>query len=282
MWRSASEPASGARRGFTLIEVVIGLVVAALLGVGLVRFYNDSYRTFSMQEQIEERNQNAHFLINKFVELLQQAGSSLPDTGWTVMTFPMGSLFNIGINPRGAVQFNGVDVSGTYFVPVGDASLFANTGNTMLNTTHVLIDYADPTKATQKIAIDAAYNSSGFVNGIKDNPADMDSVRLVSPVDLAVGDRIYGYREDQYVLTGGNLVIRPNGSAANQMVAAENVDSVGITFRDGAGAATTNWTLMRSATITVRARTAKPDPHLPPPGYRMISLPMNVILRNRI
>jgi prepilin-type N-terminal cleavage/methylation domain-containing protein len=267
--------------GFTLVEVMIALVIATVLGTALIRFYKDSYKTYSTQEQITQRDQNAHFTVTRLAETLQQAGSVLPDTGWTVLR-QSGGILIVGLNPRGAEQFNGQNAGPTQFIPVGDATLFANTANVMLNTTHVLLDYANPARATARLSIDAGYNSGGFVKGVKNNPSGLDSIRVTTAVTLSVGDRIFAYREDHYLLSGGNLVVRPNGDAAQQMVLAEGIDSLGVTFRTATGAATTNWKLMRSASLTVRARTEKPDPKLPPPGYRKITLPMNVILRNRI
>jgi hypothetical protein len=109
----------------------------------------------------------------------------------------------------------------------------------------------------------------------------MDSIRLTAAVDLSVGDRVYGYREDQYFLSGTNLMLRPDGNASAQMVLAENIDSLAFAFKDAAGNATSVWKNMRSASITVRARTAQADPRYPG-QYRKLTLPMNVILRNRI
>lgn len=271
----------GRAAGFTLIEVLVALVIATILGAGLIRFYKDSYKTYSTQEQLAQRDQNAHFTLTRIAETLQQAGSVLPDTGWNVLR-QSGDTLIVGLNPRGAEHFIGQAMASSNFIPVGDATKFANTANVMLNTTHALIDYANPATATARIAIDVAYNSGGFVSGVKNNATGLDSIRVVSAVTLSVGDRIFAYREDNYLLSGGHLVLRPNGDAAQQMVLAEYIDSLGITFRTSAGAATTAWSTMRSASITVRARTEKPDPKLPPPGYRKITLPMNIILRNRM
>lgn len=267
--------------GFTLTEVLVALVVGSLVTVAAVRFYKDSYRAYSLQDQLQERDQNAHFVVNKFVELIQQAGSSLPDTGWTVIR-QSGGTVTVGLNPRSAEQFNGVDLPSSQFIPVSDASQWANSGNVLLNTNHVLIDYADPSRATRKFAIDVGYGARGFAAGIKDNPTGiMDSIRITSSVGLSVGDRIYGYREDQFLLSGSDLVVRPDGVASGQLVLAENIDSLGVTFRDYRGAPVTDWSRMRSASIAVRARTAHADPKLPRPGYRKITLPMNIIMRNR-
>lgn len=278
MSRNGSE---GRESGLTLTEVVVGMVVATILVVALVRFYKDSYKAYSLSEQVAERDQNARFVVNKFVEVFQQAGSGLPDTGWAVLRMS-GKTLIVGVNPRGGEHFVGQDASLNVAVAVSDAKKFANTANSLLNTTHVLIDYANPGDPTRKRAIDISADSGGFVKGIKDNPDDVDSIRLDTAVRLSVGDRIYAYREDHYLLNDSNLVIRPNGDAAAEMVLAENIDSLGFTFRDAKGVPTTVWKDMRSVSMVVRARTEKGDPKLPKPGYRKISLPMNIILRNRI
>jgi hypothetical protein len=83
-------------------------------------------------------------------------------------------------------------------------------------------------------------------------------------------------------LVSDSLIIRPGGNASLQVTLAENIDSLGITFRDSKGVAVTAWKSMRSASISVRARTTKSDPRLPAPGYRLITLPMNVIMRNKV
>ncbi len=279
---SSHAPRGRNESGFTLAEAAVALAVVGILAVVVVRFYKDSYKTFSTSEQIAERDQNAHFVMNKFVEVLQQAGSALPDTGWPSLSVSGGILI-VGSNPRGAEHFVGQAAALNVFVAVGDAKPFASTGNVLVNVTHVLLDYADPAATTAKFAIDVGYNSNGFTKGVKDNATGLDSIRLTSSVRLSVGDRIFGYREDHYLVSGGNLIIRPNGATgASEMALAENIDSLGFTFRNSAGAPTTAWKDMRSASLLVRARTAKPDPHLPKPGYRKIALPMNVILRNRI
>ena len=148
---SGSDTPSPARSesGFTLAEIVVAMVVASILVVGVVRFYKDSYKAYSISEQLAERDQNAHFVLNRFVEVLQQAGSSLPDTGWASLS-KSGSTLIVGVNPRGAEHFVSVAAGYNNFVAVSDAAKFTNTSNVLLNTTHVLIDYARPHQADRE------------------------------------------------------------------------------------------------------------------------------------
>lgn len=267
--------------GFTLIEMVVALVVATLLITATYRFFKDVYGSFNLQEQLAERDQNANFVLNRFVELLQQAGSALPDSGWAVIRRVDGGLL-IATNPLSAEHFNGVAAPSSHFVAIGDAGFFRDPDNPLQSATHVLIDFADPGQAIAKIAIDGAYDAGGFVAGIKDNASGQDSLRLVSPVALAMGDRIYGYREYLYLVSDGNLLLRPDGPDGVDLVLAENIDSLGFTFLDRDERPTWSWRDMQTATITVRARTSRPDPKLPAPGYRMSTATMNVHLRNRM
>lgn len=281
MSQKISDRAAGkAGAGFTLLETCIAVALSLLVGLIAQRFYRDSFHTYSQQEQIEERNQNANFTIGKIVEVIQQAGAGLPDTGWQTVTYA-GGVLTVGSNPLGAQQFIGNNPSNSKYVRVDDATLFSAPNSPLFTPTHILVQYASGAP-TAKFQIDTSYNASGFSKGRKNNATGYDSLYLASTVDLNIGDMVYGYREDQYLLLGDSLVIYPNGIAANQMVLAEDIDSLGMTFRDQNGNATTAWKNMRSVSITVRARTAQLDPRLKPPAYHKITLPMNVILRNKV
>jgi hypothetical protein len=267
------------QKGFTLVELGIVAVLSLIVGVTVVRFYRDSYHTYSMQEQIEERNQNANFTVSKMVEIMQQAGANLPDTGWASVR-DSSKVLIVGSNPGGVVQFIGNNPAASKFVRMSDVSGMRNATQPLITATHILLDSVGALGVGQFV-IDTTYNLNGFVKGLKDKASGGDSIRLVSSVDLNMGDWVYGYREDHYLITTDSLVIRPNGRADMQVVLAENIDSLGFTFRDLAGNPTKVWKSMRSVSLVVRAKTSKRDPRIPKPGFHMITLPMNVILRNK-
>lgn len=280
MCRNASKPGFRDQRGFTLLEILVAAAVSVIVGVIAHRFYRDSYRAYSTQEQIEERNQNASFTLGKMVEIMQQAGAGLPDSGWSPLAYS-GGILTLGSNPGGVAYFVGDNPPNSKSIGIDDVAPLRNQSQPLWTSTHVLIDSTGD-KGVAKIAIDTNYNSNGYAKGLKDLANGRDSIRLSSWTNLATGDVVYGYREDQYLLVNDSLVIRPNGNSGMQVVLAENIDSLGFTFRNTAGNKVTTWQSMRSVSILVRARTSKSDPRLPPPGYQKISLPMNVILRNKV
>lgn len=278
---SGGSPPGGGSDGLTLVEMVIALVVASLVITASYRFLKDAYGSYNLQEQVAERDQNLNFVLNRFVELMQQAGAGLPDSGLNVIRRE-GNALVLAVNPRGAEHFQGSAAAASLFLGVGDAGPFRDPENPLQSATHVLIDYADPSRGISRVAIADGYGERGFVAGIKDNPDGLDSLRLASPVALSEGDRIYGYRELTFEVLDGNLVVRPDGSTGAALVLAENIDSLGFTFRDRNNRVTGSWRAMQTVSVTVRARTARPDLRLPAPGYRVSTASMNVNLRSRM
>lgn len=264
---------NSSQSGFSLLESVVGLGAGAILLVVATRFYKDSYRTYNLQEQVAERNQNAHYTVKKITEVLQQAGSDLPASGWDVIT-ASGSppIITVGSNPRGGVQFitSVAPAPPTNKIPVSDTANFSK-------ATHVLVDYLAAGVATVKAPI--TNRIAGIAAG------DPDTL-VISPgltTPLSVGDMVYAYRIDAYLVSGTNLILRPEGDATKDMVLAENIDSLGVTFKKTDATTATTWSNMRSAVLGVRARTAVRDPRIKADsGYHKIRMTMNLLLRNKI
>lgn len=257
--------------GLTLMEVAVALVASGILLVGLARFFKDFNRSFNTQEQVSDRDLNAHYAIKRLSEALMSAGSGLPSQDWSLLTLPNGNpgnRFLLGINPQGGVQYLPADITGLMELPVEDAKGF-------LKATAVLADPQDPAAATKKVSINLAYNSSGFVNGVKSVGATA-VLRLTSGLTLKAGDAVYAYDEDDYTLLNGNLML-------DNMVLAENIQSLAFTAYATDQTKTSVWSSMRSINIKVTARTRNKDPRYTlNGGYRSIDLSMDVLLRNRI
>jgi prepilin-type N-terminal cleavage/methylation domain-containing protein len=253
------------RGGFSLLEVLVALAASGLLLWGLTRFYKDSTKAYDLQSQIQERDQNAHFTVKWLTEALQQAGASLPDTGYAILTASGGtpaSTIVLGSNPRGGIYFVSSPGPGSLTkAPVGDTAQFTKAA-------YALVDYVDPARGIVKRRI------AGKKKGAS-GAADTLLLSSSLPFPLSVGDVIYAYNEQTVALSGGNLTV-------DGLVFAENIDSLQFLFYDSSRTATTAWARMRSATIKVTARTPHPDPALAGDGYRRISISMNIFLRSRV
>lgn len=261
---------SKAAQAFTLIEVAVALAVSGLLVAILAGFFRNFHHTFNMQEQVADRDLNAHYSVKRLSEVLMSAGANLPSKGWEIVSLPGGNNSNrlrLSVNPRGGVQYLAAAVSG-FELPIDDAKGFAK-------ATSILVDPQGDEQPIFKAGIDASYNGGGFSNGVKPN-GNGAFLRLSSSVNLDPGDVVYAYGEEEYQLQGTDLML-------DGMVLAENIESIAFTFLTAAQAPTTQWSAMRSARVRITARTRMPDPGLTVnDGYRKIDLSTDVLLRNRI
>jgi prepilin-type N-terminal cleavage/methylation domain-containing protein len=258
-----------AAAGFTLIEVIIGVVVSGILVLVITRFFNDSHRAYNLQDRVADRDQNAQWVIKRLEERIMEAGANLPEDGWPVIV-PGSSRrggFSLGVNPRGGTQTMYSDRAPAKEVPIDDGTAFRGANA-------VLVLRNDKKKPVEKIRIDAAYRMGGYSQGVKDGNGGQDTLRLEQTVDLEAGDAIYAYVSEDYAVQGTEV-------SMGGMVLAEDIEAVELEFYDSAGTSTSDWNAMHSAKVSVTARTRLPDPGYQGDGYRRVTLNSEVRMRNR-
>lgn len=260
---------SEAARGFTLIELLVVIAVSGILMAAISRFFKDSHKAYNLQEEISERDQNAHYVVGRLTEILMQAGAHLPEKGWNVIVPPSQTTnrFWISSNPRRGVQTVQASITSRVKVPIDDEKGFRKANR-------ILVEYADKTRPIQAFDINRGHNVGGFDQGLKAVEDDIDTLVLSHPITLVAGDVFYAFVHEEFQLRGTSLL---KGS----MVMAEDIDSLRISFLDSSWRPTLDWTAMSAARISVTARTRTRDPNLPADGYRRITLSMDLRFRNR-
>lgn len=83
------------KRGFTLIEVVIGLAISLILMVVTVKIFQVQRKSYSMQEQVAEMQQNIRAAMDMMVREIRMTGYDPTGTGFA----------GIGTNTSGMLQF---------------------------------------------------------------------------------------------------------------------------------------------------------------------------------
>lgn len=257
-------------RGLTLIEIAVALTASTILVGTLALFFRGFSRSFNMQEQVSERDLNAHYTVKRLSEALMSAGANLPSKDWDIVAVPRSSgadWMRISINPRGGVQY----ISTAAFVE----ELYVDDAKGFTQVSEVLIDPINEDANTFRAAIATDYNADGFVKGVKAQGTGA-WLRLSAGVNVKPGDAVYAYAEEVYRLSGTNLML-------GDMVLAENIDSLSLSFFTAGKAPTSQWYAMRSARVQVVARTRLKDPDLARDGgYRKLTLSTDVLLRNRL
>ena len=248
--------------GFTLIEIMIGLMVSSLLIIGLTRLYSTMLSSYSLQEQLTEMNQNAKFTIKEISDVLMQAGADCAainsdtldkDTIITPDAVPCHG-FTIKVNPRGGlyVVLSRIPAAGTMdtrvvcSLTVDDVSKFKPSIANWLEKIP-LQNLSNPRKiAIYKLdSIHTTTNRVYFSSGIA-----VDS--------FCVNDAVFSFKNNHYGLSGTTLCL-------NNDTLAENIDSLTILFYNNQGnqldlsATPTLWARVWSITITVEATTSLPD-----------------------
>ena len=259
----------GASHGFTMVEVMVGVMVSGLLVVGVTRFFTDSHRNYNLREKLSERDQNGQYVVKHLEDRLMEAGANLPDTGMILIEPGKAPEdgFNLAINPRGGVQPIYSDLPSGNRVPLDDQTGFREASSVLL----VPIDKA---KAPEILTIETSFSQGGFVKGLKDGSQAQDTLRLASARAFKTGDMLYAFASQDYVLKDGMFTMKG-------VVLAENLDALELTFQDAAGNPTKDWYAMRSAKLAVTVRTSEPDLANTPDIYRRVTLTSEVRLRNR-
>jgi len=69
-----AEPQFGREKGFTLVELMVSLVIAAILIVAIYRLYGSTQSSYLAQNQLAELQQNARIGVDEMIREIRLAG----------------------------------------------------------------------------------------------------------------------------------------------------------------------------------------------------------------
>jgi type II secretory pathway pseudopilin PulG len=263
-----SHPANN--KGFTFVELLVAFGLSALVLVFLTRLFSASLFGSTTQEMLSEMNQNARYTIRELGDVLMQAGADLQsmyvDEDKDTVIIPDGNTavcsgFTIKINPRGGIhlipQTNHTAICS---IEVHDARGFRQTST---------LQRIPGARSKLPIKFYTLQRIDTISNFIFYTPCD----------SFVAGDALCSFVKKRYFLSGANLCIDDP-----DLVIAENIDSLAISFLDKDGNLTASWPDMHSADLLVRTRTAHPDAKYNgyPDHYRRVTLTYRFRLRNKM
>jgi len=262
-------------KGVTLIELLIAIILSSIVILGAFRFFQGIQKNYTVGDQVNVRNQNVQYALNKLSDIISSAGASL-DSAVSAITVVNDSSIIIITNPRGGIYTFPADMASvSYTIPVDNHAGY-------INAPYIFRHQYNST-VTEILPIDITYNIAGtFVKGI-DTAQGQDAIRL-SPLvggggrKMQAGDVICAMDSIKYYLKAGNICID-----ADTAVLAENIDSLNIKFLTTVlpRTYTTSWGSMQFASLFVRGRTSQKDPSYPG-GYRRTQFAITFPIKSRI
>jgi prepilin-type N-terminal cleavage/methylation domain-containing protein len=264
--------------GFTLIEIMIALAIAGILLVSIYNLYISQSRTYTVQEQVSEMQQNARVAMNIISRDIRMAGFGQPS--WTTINGTSGITYKgINVTDGGTGNPDTLTVVGCIDPPPGKLGSAAAVGSTTI--TLQSSDEADKFNTTTKsdIFIGELENAkvtgvSGAVLTIDTNPVQTGNQGTTNA--FPVGTNVYLVKRVTYTIESTSLKRNENTGSGNDEIAV-NVEDLQATYTKPV------------VNLSITARTRNKDPNYTGDGYRRMKLPydkndpdkkMAIIVRN--
>jgi len=119
------------RNGFTLIELLVAMVLCFILVGATYRTFTVQQKSYTIQDQVAEAQQNARMAMNMLVRDIRMAGYGMPDGGITIGS-PAKTYSNaIGITEDDHQQsFDSITLVGAFGAPSGYLDRTLSAGST--------------------------------------------------------------------------------------------------------------------------------------------------------
>jgi len=265
------------KTGVTIIELLIALVISALLVAGIYKTFIGQQKTYTVQEQVVDMQQNARVAINKMMREIRMAG--------------FGGLEGV-LNNGGVNGFTEIITPGTNSITIvgGFEQIKRSDG------TPIVIETASGNQITLNYAtneFDGATHRFISIGGVESNTVQSRSVKTLT-LDQPIlfnhppGTPIFKIQAITYSVgtSGGKpaLLRNENTGGGNQPLA-ENIENIQFEYFDVDGNPLahpiSDPKLIRMVRVTVTARTDRLDPDFKSgDGYRRRTITSNIYVRN--
>jgi len=280
------------RKGMTLIELLVALVMSGVLVAGVYRTFISQQHTFTVQEQVVDMQQNARLAINRMTRELRMAGYGRLDATFFVIGKVHGTYQDV-VTPNGA---GSVTVIGGYQA-VTTLSAFASQGQNF-----ILVNNAS--------SFDMAKRQYICINGIDSHQIKTiagNQIELKDTLNYAhlAGEPIFlitaityshGIIGDPFRGVAGDPLLRNDNLGAGPQPVAENIENLQFLYilKDDVWNGN-KWVPdprlnvpaaqradIRIIQVNIVARTDRTDPELAKTGdgFRRRNLTSNIQLRN--
>jgi len=288
------------KNGVTVIELLIALVISALLIAALYRTFIGQQKTYIIQEQVVDMQQNVRVAINKMMREIRMAGfggmndntSEGDDYNDIIKTFGNVNGFENIINPADNVTVDGI-VHDQIVILTAHAQVAALENNISAGNNSFKVNFTGNTRFDQPwrkyVNIGGRHNyaivsTNGDTLTLEGGATFNENHSAGEPVFLVRAIR-YGLRMD-----GGKPVLfrdlYPNTGGSRRETLAENIENLRFIYRlrnetETDSPANPDIKNIRMVRVIVTARTKDEDPNYKEgDGFRRREIASYVKIRN--
>jgi prepilin-type N-terminal cleavage/methylation domain-containing protein len=266
-------------RGVTLVELMIALMMSGILIAALYRTFIGQQRTYTVQEQVVDMQQNVRVSIHRMMSEIRMAGFGNVNNalnlvggvnGFTQVITPNNNTLTIVGGFKQVKRDN------------GDPILINSVGKDPTGKNTLTLNYATDN-------FDGAKHHFISIGGLESNTVASRSGSVLTlnlPLTLIprAGTPIFKIQAITYDLglsDGKNVLRRNENTGGGAFAVAENIENVQFEYFDANGNPTGIPSNIRMLKVTVTARTDMPDPEFAGgDGYRRRQIASNIYIRN--
>ncbi len=269
-------------KGITLIELLVALVITAMLVGGMYRTFIGQQKTYTVQEEIVDMQQNVRAAINRMTAEVRMAGFGHIDmllpapyssgAGVTIGGRTYNDIVNPNIPAAGSVTIlYGMESTTLTAVPASNqvkvTTLIDSQGNTLFDT------------GNRKYVSIGGVESCIITDIAGAGPYNLTLSRPLT-YHHAAGTPVYGIRAVTYQLNGLNLLRDENmGAGAQPMV--DNIENLQFGYFDANGNPPARNADIRVVELSLRGRASASDPDYETDGgYRKRQIASSIHLKN--
>ncbi len=270
-------------KGITLIELLVALVISAILVGAIYRTFIGQQKTYTVQEQVVDAQQNVRGAINRMSAEMRMAGFGHVDM---LLPAPYASGAGVTIGGR---TYN--DIVNPNIPAAGSVTILSGAGSTALTEAPIgnQIKVASLTDSRGNTLFDTGNRKYISVGGVESyiitNIAGAGPYTITLSGTLTyshtAGAPVYGIRAVTYQLSGLTLLRDENLGAGGQPMA-DNIENLqfGYFGTDGINPPANNASI-RIVFVTLRGRTDFSDPdYKADGGYRKRQIASRIHLKN--
>jgi len=267
-------------KGITLIELLIALVISGLLLAAAYRTFLGQQKTFVIQEQVVDMQQNVRVAINRMMAELRMAGFGHVSMVFPV-TYPTGtfnSVLNLDTPTAGAL---------TFISAVGGTSTLTTEGGVGQNQ----IVVSTLTDGQGSALFDTGNRQNISIGGLESHVITAidhgtKTITLKAPLNFfhPIGTSLFTVMALTYqvaLINGVPTLLRDENMGVGPQPQADHIENLQFTYLDANGNPTANAADIRIITVSLTARTERKDTDLGSgDGYRRRQIASNIHLRN--